>query len=113
MTDKANAATAAAHTSAHGTQSTRDLVVAVWPCEHGGIVVEPGPAMPGYACSTCGATAATYVLLGGEDFDRWALVEAAEIKRLRAALGSIASGQWNAEGAQMVARTALEGGEHA
>lgn len=36
-------------------------IVAVWPCDHGGVHVEPGPAMPGYGCSQCGATASTYV----------------------------------------------------
>lgn len=36
-------------------------VIAVWPCEHGNVLVEPGPARPGYRCHECGATARTYV----------------------------------------------------
>jgi hypothetical protein len=36
-------------------------VIAVWPCDHGNVQVEPGPARPGYRCHECGATATTYV----------------------------------------------------
>lgn len=28
---------------------------ALWPCEHGGLVVEPYRVPPGHACATCGA----------------------------------------------------------
>jgi hypothetical protein len=39
-----------------------DRVIAVWPCDHGNVRVEPGPAVKSYPCHECGATASTYVL---------------------------------------------------
>lgn len=44
-------------------EPTPAKVIAVWPCEHGNVLVEPGPALRGYACSQCGATASTYILI--------------------------------------------------
>jgi hypothetical protein len=38
-------------------------LIAVWPCDHGGVMVEPGRAKPGYQCSVCGETARTALLL--------------------------------------------------
>lgn len=40
-----------------------DERIAVWPCDHGNVLVESGPAKPGYTCHECGAVATTYVPL--------------------------------------------------
>lgn len=44
-------------------------VLAVWPCEHGNTLVEPGPALRNYRCHECGETATTYVRVPGEMTD--------------------------------------------
>jgi hypothetical protein len=43
------------------TPNDAPAVIAVWPCTHGDVLVEPGKALPGYRCYECGATARTYV----------------------------------------------------
>ena len=50
-------------------ESGSSRVIAVWPCDHGGVIVEPGKARPGYECHRCGATARTYVAVDAHAMD--------------------------------------------
>jgi len=42
-------------------------IITVWPCDHGGVRVEPGKVPQGHRCAVCGARPARYVLDGMQD----------------------------------------------
>jgi ABC-type ATPase with predicted acetyltransferase domain len=86
------------------TDSGTSDVVAVWPCDHGNVLVESGKAKPGYQCHECGAVAETYVkaqtLLGATTADRLLdeLVEAAGDDR-RFTSERVAVARWDMQAA--------------